>query len=215
MKAKKSSAAKKARAHTAHKRTNRKRPIHKRVLLHPITAFLLLCVGVLVAGSTFRGQAATYDVTAKVPAPALTSPAVITSPSDQAHLTASIVTVEGTCPSESYVNLYRDDAFSGSDVCSGGYFHIQTSLSLGVNGLQTRVFNYTDDEGPGAALIHVYYDLPSEVVPPIVAPTSLQLSNVEQTPPEQGEVQEISANPTISGLAPPFSEVVVTFYSEP
>jgi hypothetical protein len=61
----------------------------------------------------------------------------------------------------------------------------------------------------------VYYDLPSEVVPPIVVPTSLQLSNVEQTSPEQGEVQEISANPTISGLAPPFSEVVVTFYSEP
>ncbi len=215
MKAKKSGHIKRARAHTTHKKIVRRRPIHKRVMLHPITAFLLLCVGVLVAGSTFRSEAATYDVTAKVPAPALTSPAAIASPSDQAHVTTSIVTIEGTCPSDSYVNLYRDDVFSGSDVCSGGLFRIQTSLSLGLNELQTRVYNFTDDEGPAAPLAHIYYDLPSEVVPPIVAPTSLQLSDVEQVPPEQGGIQEISANPTISGLAPPFSEVVVTFFSDP
>src|SRR6476661_138511 len=70
---------------------------HKRVLLHPVTAFLLLCVGVLVAGSTFHGQAISYDVSAKVSAPALGHPATITSPAGKKHVTDPLVAVQGNC----------------------------------------------------------------------------------------------------------------------
>ncbi len=212
----KKSAARKARAHITHKKTVRQRPVHKRILLHPISGFLLLCVGVLVAGSTFRSQAATYDVTAEVHAPLLSTPAVIAQPTDQQHVTTQTITVEGTCPDNSYVNLYREGVLGGNSICSSGHFSMPASLSLGGNGLQVRVFNVTNDEGPASSAITVYYDLPAEVTPPSSPPTSLQISNVEQAPPATGgEIPEITANPTISGLAPPFSDVTVTFYSDP
>ena len=211
-----SSRIKKARTHVTHKKVVRRRPIHKRVLLHPISWFLLLCAGVLVVGSTFRGQAATYDVTAKISAPALTEPAVITQPTDQKRISASVMNVLGTCPDDSYINLYRDGAFSGVDICdNGGHFHIQTGLSPGANELKVRVFNLTDDEGPDSPPITVFYDLPPATPTPVSVPVSLMVSNIEEEKRAQGTTQDVTSRPTVSGLAPPFSEVTVTFYSEP
>lgn len=215
MKTKKGSHGKAARTQISRKRAVHRRPAHKRVLLHPFSAFLLLCVGVLVAGSTFHGRAVTYDVTAKVPAPALTEAAVITEPSDQAHVSFNSLGVSGTCPANSYVKLFRQDIFAGVDACSGGRFHVLTSLSPGANELNTRVFNTTDDEGPASPPVTVYYDLPPASSSPPATPTSLQISNIEEDVYEQGLIREVSSNPTVSGWAPPFSEVVVTFYSEP
>lgn len=215
MKTKKSSQIKKARTATSHKRVVR-RPIHKRVLLHPFSAFVLLCVGVLVAGSTFPGIAATFDVTATVEAPALTEPAVITSPSDQMRVGASQTAVVGTCPADSYVKLFRNSEFSGSAICNNGnHFTIQTALSLGANELKARVFNLTDNEGPASPAVTIYYDLPVDVESPASPPTTLKVSNLEVESYRPGAIQEVGSNPTVSGFAPPFSDVTITFYSEP
>ena len=43
------------------------RPIHKRVLLHPITIFILLCVGILFVAWTLKACGDSYTVTAAVP----------------------------------------------------------------------------------------------------------------------------------------------------
>lgn len=211
-----SSGVKRARSTAAHRRGAHGRPLHKRVLLHPISAFLLLCVGVLVAGSTFRSQAVSYDVTATVAAPSLTSPAVISNPANQQHVTEEVVPVSGTCPNSSYVKLYRNGEFAGTAICEGGGFNIQTTLSLGANELQARVFNFTDNEGPVSGVVTVYYDLP--VAPPAsppAVPTTLEISGVEQESYQEGVVQEVAGHPTISGFAPPFSDITVTFFSEP
>jgi hypothetical protein len=217
MKTKKSISIKRARSATTRKRSVRRRPIHKKVLLHPFTLFVLLCAGVLVAGSTFRSQAVSYDVTATVPAPALTDPAVITQPSDGQHVTSEAITVSGSCPDDSYVKLYRAGDFAGSSLCSGNGFSIQVSLSLGENELQARVFNLTDQEGPGSSAVQVYYDLPlPESTPePASVPVSLQVGSVDEDQYQSGLVQEAGAHPTVSGWAPPFSDITVTFYSEP
>lgn len=215
MKQKKISPAKRARAAIAHKRRRSARPIHKRVLLHPFTVFVLLCVGVLVAGSTFRGQAATYDVTATVPAPALTGPAVITGPSNNQRVNSPEVQVQGDCPAGSYVKLYRNAAFSGATLCANGHFSLQTLLAAGANELKARVFNVTNQEGPTSAPVMTYFDLPNPVAAPSSPPVTLRVSNVENGDYRQGAVQQVSENPTVSGLAPPLSDITVTFYSIP
>lgn len=139
----------------------------------------MLCGGVLIVASTWRASADTIQVSAKVAAPLPSGPAIITSPHDQDHLTATPVTVVGTCPDNTYVKLYRDDAFSGVAQCEGGHFGISTSLSVGANKLQARVYNITDDEGPTSASITVYYVLPvttpntpaAQTPPPASTPT--------------------------------------------
>jgi hypothetical protein len=215
MKTKRGSAVKRTRKTMAQRSKRTARPVHKRVLLHPITAFLLLCVGVLVAGSTFRGRAVSYDVTATVPAPALASAAIIRGLSHEQRVANKAVAVGGECPSASYVKLYRNGAFSGASVCGSGQFVIQTELTEGANELKARAYNYTDQEGPTSPAITVYYDRPVVVVPPASPPTNLHISNLDNGTYRQGAIQEIADNPTVSGLAPPFSDITVTFYSVP
>lgn len=215
MKRRKSNPAKTARKPSVHKRRPRQRPIHKRVLLHPFSAFVLLCVGVLVAGSTFRSQADSYEVTATVPAPVLAQEATISSPTNQQHVTQEPVTLTGDCPNDSYIKLYRDGHFSGVALCGDGHFSITASLELGANELQARVFNLTDQEGPASSKITVYYDRPVAATNPTSVPTTLKIANVDDKSYKTGAVREVSSNPTLSGQAPPFSDVVITFYSTP
>jgi hypothetical protein len=202
-------------AAAAHKAVHRKRPLHKKVLLHPFSVMVLLCVGVFIIGAAFQGRAATYDVTATVPAQPLTAPAVIAEPADQLHVTTTPITVSGTCPANSYVKLYRNDAFSGVALCAGGLFQVQADLAGGPNTLDARAFNLTDEEGPDSPAITVYYDETTLVPdPPASVPTTLRVADLDSRDYQPGAVQQTSVIPTISGMAPPFSDVVVTVHSE-
>src|SRR5688572_10659070 len=148
----------------------RKRPFHKRVALHPVNILLFLCVGVVLTISTLQANAETIEVTATVPAPLPTAPAIITSPKDQDRLTTSSIQVLGTCPADSaYVTLHRNGVFSGVGQCESGGFQIQTTLTIGANELWARVYNFTNNEGPVSAPITVYYDPPTPT-PPIPEP---------------------------------------------
>ncbi|MEK7152975.1 MAG: hypothetical protein AAB834_03445, partial [Patescibacteria group bacterium] len=114
---------------------------------------------------TLRSYAESYVVTATVPADQLTEPAIITYPSDQQHLSTAIVDVRGTCPAQSYVKLFRNGNFSGVAQCVNNTFTIRTSLDVGANQLQARVFNLTDSEGPLSSPITVYYDVSAPATP--------------------------------------------------
>ena len=127
----------------------RRRPVHKKILLHPSTIFVLIIFGGWLVLSSLRVSASSFLVTATVPAPLLTSPAVITSPADQTQLTSEPITVSGTCPLVSYVEIYDNSGFSGVINCSsGGTFSLPTQLVSGSNVLSVEVFNITDNEGP-------------------------------------------------------------------
>lgn len=164
------STASKQRRRALHSQIRAARPIHKRIMLHPAMGMTLLIVGVLITGWTLHSSADSYSITAKVAAPPLTEGAVITSPSDGASFTAVPITVSGTCPSNSYVTLTRNGAFSGSAACAtGGTFDIQTSLSAGSNTLLAQDYNITDDPGPATLPITVTYTPPP---PPVQPPSS-------------------------------------------
>jgi hypothetical protein len=190
------------------------RPLRKRILLHPFSVMVLLCAGVLMAGMTFKSTAVSYDVTATVPAPIPNTPAVITAPSNQEHVPNAVIDVSGTCPPQSYVKLYREGNFSGVSTCTASAFHIQTSLSPGANQLTARVFSVTDQEGPAATPVNVWYDqtsLPPQVPPSVPAQLTVQTVDTSSSP----SGAYASSNPTVTGFAPPYADIELTFHSDP
>lgn len=151
-------------------------------------------------------------VTAKINAPLPTSPAVITSPYDQQHFTSPTITVLGTCGDGAYVMLYRNSAVAGIGACTAGNFSIIIELTSGANILQAKVYNSTDNEGPVSASITVYLDnIPTQPMPPLETSLGLLVTSVDGVPFSFGRTFSTSNHPLIRGLAPPFSNITISF----
>jgi len=136
------------------------RSIHKRIALHPISIFILLCAGVIIIASIFPTKADSYIVTAKVSAPLVTMPAVITSFHDQDHTGDPVATISGTCSSQTaYVTVTIDNTPVGTSDCSSSFFAVKVTLQPGANNLQAIAYNSTDDQGPTNPPITVFYDV--------------------------------------------------------
>jgi len=152
----------------------KKRPLHKRVLLHPITMLFVLVIGVFVFEWTYRVVADTISITATVPAATLTSPAIITSPTDGFSFTTANILVEGYCPDGSYVNVYDNGGFSGTSMCTtGGTFQLEMSLFLGANNLVARPYNITNEPGPKSSGVTVTYTIATTPTAPTPPPTTV------------------------------------------
>ena len=144
------------------RRIRKSLPLHKRLILHPLSVMVILCVGVFLISWTFRVIADTITITATVPAPPLTQGAVITSPVDGAVFTNSPIQVSGTCPDNSYINLYKNGSFSGAAWCApDNTFSITTDLFVGQNTLNAQDYNITDSPGPITPSIQVTYTPPT------------------------------------------------------
>ena len=152
----------------------KKRPVHKRILLHPITMLFVLVIGVFVFEWTYRVVADTLTITATVPAATLTSPAVITSPTDGFSFNTSNILVEGYCPDGSYINIYDNGGFSGTSMCTtGGTFQLELSLFLGTNDLVARAYNITNQPGPTSSGVTVTYTIAVSPTAPTTPPTTV------------------------------------------
>jgi hypothetical protein len=142
----------------AKRKVRRAQPVHKRILLHPVTILILLCTGVFIVGWTYQVIAANFTVNADVPALPLEEGATITYPQDGATITTTPITVSGLCPDGSYIKLYDNGLFSGVDWCSpSGAFQIETDLFNGKNTLLAEDFNVTDEQGPVTPSVSVTY----------------------------------------------------------
>ncbi|MDQ3064814.1 MAG: hypothetical protein M3Q36_00910 [bacterium] len=145
--------------------------LHRNHTSYPLLGLLLMVVGVFLAFMTINVRAADITVTAVNVGTPPPYAAVITSPINNAVITTQDIDVKGTCPPQFFVKLYRNNLFSGSVFCGpSGTFSIATSLFLGKNDLEVRVFNVADSEGPRSPGISVYYDPPETVRPPITRP---------------------------------------------
>jgi hypothetical protein len=224
------------------KAVRRAQPIHKRIALHPINGLVLLCIGVLLASFTLNTMALSYTVNASLSAPVLTQPAVITSPSDGDQESVQSITVSGTCPNNSYVNLTDNGVFVGASNCAaGGTFQIGVALSSGTNVLVTQDYNVTNSPGPTSPSISVTYTPPNppdnngggsssspssaNTAPSPISqltstsstatPTGLYVTQVDLTIPyiSQDLTPIVSFRPTFTGIAVPYSYVVVLVHS--
>lgn len=162
-----------------HRHTGRHQP-------HPHTsyaglAFILLLVGVLLAGITFPARAsgpdhpdqktpevfenptgASVGVSALVSGPAPTRGAQIFSPRTGSRFSTSPVTVSGSCPRDLIVSIFKNNVFAGSAVCSReGAFSLPVDLFDGENILIARVEDALGQRGPDSGPVTVTYASPT------------------------------------------------------
>ena len=136
---------------------------------------LLIITGVILMVSTQMtsawvrpGPAAgSIGVSGVMPGEPPKTAAVITSPKPNQRFPETPVKVEGTCPANSLVEIFKNDIFAGSVVCSeDGKFSLEVDLLIGENRLTARVFDALNQEGPVSNTVIVYYDaLPSQGAP--------------------------------------------------
>jgi len=150
--------------HRSH--TGRLRP-HEHTSYLPLV-FLLMVVGLVLALYTFKTDAATpytgpeagsIGLTGTVPAAPPKTAATITSPKDGQHFNTSPVTVSGTCPDNTLVEIYKNNIFAGSTPCdSNNKFSIDIDPLFGQNSLTAQVYDVLNQAGPVSKAVIIFYD---------------------------------------------------------
>lgn len=135
---------------------------------------MLLFVG--LALTAFTATAATpYDgpeagsigLSGVMPGKPPTVAATIQVPGEGQRFGETPVTVSGTCPENTLVELFKNDIFAGSTTCtSSGTYSLQIDLMNGQNILVARVYDALNQAGPDSNTRIVFYDgLPPQADP--------------------------------------------------
>lgn len=158
-----------------HKHTGKLRPHHH-------TSYLSLFILVAIVGSVLGWysiqaiaradspgpEAGSIGLSGTVPQPAPSVAAVITAPSNNQHFTTSPVTVSGTCPKDTLVEIFKNNIFAGSTPCnSDGTFTLPVDLLYGQNDLTAQVYDALNQAGPLSEIVTVYYDASQPIAAPL------------------------------------------------
>jgi len=143
-------------------------------------AILVFTVGVLLASFSIKSfvnaatpyngpEAGSVGLTGTMPAKPPQTGATILKPGNGQHFSATPITVSGTCPKDTLVEIYKNDIFAGSTPCeSNGTFSVDIDLLFGQNALKARVYDVLNQAGPDSNTVSVFYDASF----PVAAPTS-------------------------------------------
>lgn len=134
---------------------------------------VMLIVGVILTTCTTvawtrPGPESGYiGVSGTVPGKPPTVAAKITTPTADQRFSVSPVTISGTCPNNTLVEIFKNDIFAGSTICSSeGTFSFKIDLLFGSNTLTAKVYDALNQEGPVSNAVTVFYDaLPSQAAP--------------------------------------------------
>jgi hypothetical protein len=137
--------------------------------------FVLLVSGVLLLGMSWAASAAppavnpqsgSVGLSGVVRGPAPKTAAVLLTPRNGTHTTTIPITVSGTCPSNTFVNVLKNGVFAGATTCQeDGTFSMLVDLFDGDNTLVARVSDALGQFGPDSAGVVVTYDAPSLKLP--------------------------------------------------
>ena len=136
---------------------------------YALLAVLLFIVGIsLTAYSVKAGNltwtrpgpaAGSIGITGTMPGKPPTQGAVITAPSNGQHFTTSPVLIKGTCPANTLVEIFKNDIFAGSTVCTDkGVFEIDIDLIIGQNAIVAKVYDALNQAGPDSPTVTIAYD---------------------------------------------------------
>lgn len=144
---------------------------------HEHTSYLPLGILLLIVGFPLS----VYSVSAVSPPPESNSigltgivpgeppkdPATIKTPTNQQRFGTSPVAFTGTCPASTLVEIFKNDIFAGSTICTeGGTFSLDVDLLIGENKIVARVYDVLNQVGPDSNTIVVHYvALPSQAGP--------------------------------------------------
>lgn len=134
-----------------------------------ITLFVVIFfVGILLVGFSISSyvsaappppQAESVGLTGIMPADPPTVGATIDTPKNQQHFNISPITVAGTCPLGTLVEIFKNNIFAGSTPCeTGGNYSLQIDLLYGQNQLFAQVYDALNQAGPPSASTTVFYD---------------------------------------------------------
>ncbi|HSX00872.1 MAG TPA: PKD domain-containing protein [Candidatus Saccharimonas sp.] len=111
-------------------------------------------------------QSGSVGLSGTVRGPAPTQAAVITAPHDGQRFTSIPITVAGTCPQNTFVEIDKNAVFGGVTDCrSDGTFTLQVDLFDGQNTLIARVSDALGQFGPDSTPVVVFYDAPTLSLP--------------------------------------------------
>jgi len=146
-------------------------------------AFIVMVVGVILVGYSLLTvgrasagdpppQAGSIGLSGEVPTTPPKVAATITSPTNGQRFSTSPVTVSGSCPTGTLVEIFKNQIFAGSTPCTtAGTYKIDVDMLYGANSLTAQVFDDLNQEGPVSNAVNIVYD----ATPP--ASASLDLLN--------------------------------------
>lgn len=189
---------------------------------HQHTSFLPLFIIVLAAAiplsvATASAQswtrpgpeAESTSLTGTMPGDPPDTAAEIKQPVDLGRFTTSPITVNGTCPSGTVVQIYKNDIFAGSVMCSvQGTFSVEVDLLIGENTITAKVYDALNQEGPISQSVRAYYDaLPvqSTSLAPLDFGSAQMLLNTNTVFRGIFPGKELSVPISIVGGAPPYA----------
>ena len=139
--------------------------LHHRHTSYPVLGLLLMICGLLLGGTTVGAlaspgpQAGSISLSGTKAGPPPAQPPVITSPHTGQHFGQTPISVSGTCPDNTIVELYKNDVFAGSGPCSAAKtFSFDIDLLYGQNSLVARAYDALNQSSPDSNIVVVFYD---------------------------------------------------------
>jgi hypothetical protein len=149
---------------------------------YPSLVLLLILTGLALTGYTVSAlspgpESSSVSLNGTMPGPPPKTAATISSPTNNQHFSTSPITIKGNCPEDTLVEIYKNDIFAGSGICShSGGFSFEIDLLIGKNILIARVYDSLNQRGPDSNPVTVFYD----ILPPQGAPiNSLDLGGAQ------------------------------------
>jgi hypothetical protein len=151
-----------------HEHSGRLRP-HEHTSYLPL-GFLIFVVGVVLTSFSIMSisqvladardpQGGSVSLTGTVPATPPKVAATITSPKNGQHFATSPVTISGTCPTGTLVEIYKNSIFAGSTPCDdNGKFSIEIDPLYGQNTIMAQVYDSLNQGGPESEPLTIFYD---------------------------------------------------------
>lgn len=149
----------------SHRRhSGRLRP-HEYTSYGPLFVMLLLVgfaltVCTVIAATPYNGPESGYvALSGTMPGPPPKSGAVIKSPVNGQSFSTSPVTVAGSCPTDTMVEVFKNGIFAGSGPCkSDNTFSFDIDLLNGANKLTAKAYDALNQPGPDTPAVNVTYN---------------------------------------------------------
>lgn len=192
-------------SHVSH--TGKKLPY--RHTSHGILVVLLIMVGAVLMFSTKSANAVvqtgsgSVNLTSVVKGPPPSTPAVINQPTEGQVFSNNPISVSGTCPNSTVVEIYKNGILAGSTNCSGGSFSLKIDLVIGANQLVAKVVDQFGQYGPDSASVNVSFVLPANAAPRPSIPGLLVTTQSEYFGVKAG--QNFKLNMLVTGGQNPYA----------
>jgi hypothetical protein len=155
-----------------HHHSGKIRP-HEHTSYFPLGAMLLVVGLALTSYTAFAAtpytgpESSSVGLTGSMPGKPPTVGATIQTPADQQRFGATPISVSGTCPENTLIEMFKSDIFAGSTTCSeAGIYSVEIDLLFGKNVLVAKVYDTLNQPGPDSNSVVVYYDaLPAQSSP--------------------------------------------------